>query len=203
MITTTVISRPVDTCVEPPVPSRTSADALFEFPAERKMCADDALQLDLQLAADCDVPVLVSGAGVRHAEHLALSIHRRSVRREAPFVVMDARQRELPPDVLGLLRRVSAGEPADDSAGTRAGGTLFIAHVDKMPFAMQVALLRFLDRPERRRRAGLRIITASDAPAIDRVASGAFRADLYYRLNVMHIAVPPSRSRSVVRATQG
>jgi transcriptional regulator of acetoin/glycerol metabolism len=118
-------------------------------------------------------------------------------------VVMDARQRELPSDVLGLLRRVSSGEPADDSAGTRAGGTLFIAHVEKMSFAMQVALLRFLDRPDRRRRSGLRIITASDAPAIDRVASGEFRAELYYRLNVMHIAVPPARSRSAVQAMQG
>ncbi len=203
MITTPVLSRPVDTCNEPLVPSRTSADALFAFPAERTMCADDALQLDLQLAADSDVPVLVSGAGVRQAEHLALSIHRRSVRREAPFVMMDARQRALPSDVLGLLRRVSSGEPADDAAGTRAGGTLFIAHVDKMSLAMQIALLRFLDRPERRRLAGLRIITASDAPAIDRVAAGAFRADLYYRLNVMHIAVPRARSKSAVRATQG
>jgi transcriptional regulator of aroF, aroG, tyrA and aromatic amino acid transport len=200
MMTTTVLSSAVATCDEPLVSSRASADALLEFRAEREMSAEDSLQQDLQLAADCDVPVLVSGADVGQAEHLARSIHRRSVRRDAPFVVMDARQRELPIDVLTLLRRVASGETSDHATGTPAGGTLFIAHVEKMSFAMQIALLRFLDRPERRRRAGLRIITASDASAVDRVASGQFRAELYYRLNVMHIAVSPGKTRPALRA---
>jgi DNA-binding NtrC family response regulator len=195
MMTTTVLGSAVATCDEPLVPAPTRADALLEFRPEREVSAEDSLQQDLQLAADCDVPVLVSGVDAGQAEHLARSIHRRSVRRDAPFVVMDARQRELPTDVLTLLRGVASGETSDDATGTAAGGTLFIAHVEKMTFAMQIALLRFLDRPERRRRAGLRIMTASDASVIDRVDTGKFRAELYYRLNVVHIAVPPARSR--------
>ena len=149
------------------------------------------LEESLQLAADCDVPVLLSGAA-RHAEPLALSIHRRSTRRGMPFVAVDARQRDLPPAALELLRReVTPGEPVAAGRPTAPGGTLFIANIEAMSPAMQVALLHFLERPERRVRRGLRVIAASTASLHEQVEIGRFRADLYYRLNVIHIVLQP------------
>ena len=188
MITTTVLRRAVDTFDDPPG-SVLSADAMLERDAEES----------LQLAADCDVPVLLSGAA-RHAESLAVSIHRRSTRREMPFVVVDARRRDLPPAALEVLRReATAGDPVADGRRTAPGGTLFIANVEAMSPAMQVALLHFLARPERRVHRGLRVVTASTTSLHDHVQMGRFRADLYYRLNVIHVALPP-RAGSAGRA---
>lgn len=152
---------------------------------------DESLQPDLQLAADCDVPVLVSGGRLRQAERVALWIHRRSPRCDEPFVAVDTRHRELEPAIIDSLR---CGEPfgvrSDDVVGRALGGTLFIAHIEEMSSAMQVALFHFLERPERRRGAGPRLIASGAASAFERVQTGRFRADLYYRLNVIHIAIP-------------
>lgn len=190
MITTTVLHRAADTRHDTLIPLLTMGTML-----EREL--EESLQLDLQLAAGCDVPVLLSGAA-RHAESLALSIHRRSTRREMPFVVVDARQRDLPPAALELLRREAGpGAPADGGP-TAPGGTLFIANIEAMSPAMQGALLHFLERPERRVRRGLRVITASTASLHEQAQMGRFRADLYYRLNLIHIALQPRAAHAAL-----
>ena len=150
-----------------------SLTAELSFESGEVICAEPSLQEDLQLAADCDVPVLVSGIRRSVGERVGWWIHRRSERRTAPFLVMDGRYRGVPAAVIAAMRRVQRG-------------TLFMSHIDQLSPAMQAALLEFL---EHRRGLGLRLIAGSEGSLLQCVRNGQFREDLYYRLNLIHLRI--------------
>lgn len=149
------------------------------------------LEEDVRLAAECDVPVLICGGSTSQAEQLALTIHRRSPRQNGPFVVLDAALRELQAALFDSIRALlRTDQDASDLLRRARGGTLFIPHIEEMSPAMQVALLHFLELPEMRGDASVRMMAAADDLAFERVQSGRFREELYYRLNVIRIALP-------------
>jgi two-component system, NtrC family, response regulator AtoC len=167
-----------------------AADLVAEV---RRMRAENASLQDLQLAAGCDAPVLITADSTCTAERIALWIHRQSERRDAPFLVVDAALRELQSALFDALRSVlTTNDAADTLVTTARGGTLFMPHIEEMSPAMQVTLLRFMELPEMRSRVRLRLIAATDQRAYERVHAGYFREDLFYRLNVIHIAMPPA-----------
>jgi serine/threonine-protein kinase PknK len=154
-----------------------------------------------------DAPVLIEGETGTGKELVARAIHRSSNRREAPFVVESCGalpEGLLESELFGHEKGAFTGATeARRGAFERAeGGTLFLDEVNDMPQRMQALLLRVLETAEVRplgspasRAVDCRIVCASRAPLADMVRAGRFREDLYFRINVIRIDVPPLRDR--------
>ncbi len=143
------------------------------------------------------VPVLIYGEAGAGKELVAQRIHARSRRRDGPFVVVNCAQK--PPEALGerLFGANGAGGGRFDEA---RGGTLFLDEVGEMSPELQARLHRALhDASVHERRTGgdgdVRVIAATVKHLPTEVSRGTFRADLFYRLNVFSITVPPLRDR--------
>ncbi|MBW2520316.1 MAG: sigma-54-dependent Fis family transcriptional regulator [Deltaproteobacteria bacterium] len=151
--------------------------------------------------------VLITGESGTGKELLARSIHYSSPRKEKPFVVLNCAalsEGVLESELFGhekgafsgaLMSRKGRFELADQ-------GTLFIDEVAEMSMAAQVKLLRVIQEHEFERVGGnktiqvdVRIVAATNKNLEDQVKSGRFREDLYYRLNVVNIHIPPLRER--------
>jgi two-component system nitrogen regulation response regulator GlnG len=154
-----------------------------------------------------DLTVLVSGESGTGKELVARAIHDLGRRRQAPFVAinMAAIPRELiEAELFGHERGAFTGA-ATRTAGRfeqAAGGTLFLDEIGDMPVEAQTRLLRVLQSGEfntvggaRAIRADVRIVAATNRDLQQAVASGAFREDLYYRLNVVPVPLPALRER--------
>ncbi|PSC02645.1 Fis family transcriptional regulator [Alsobacter soli] len=157
--------------------------------------------------ADTDVDVLVEGETGTGKEVVAAALHRWSARRARPFVALNCGA--LPESVIeselfgheagaftgAQKRRVGKIEHAD-------GGTLFLDEIESMPLSLQVKLLRVLQErcieplgSNEVRPVNLRVVAATKVDLEQAAARGEFRADLYYRLNVVRLALPPLRER--------
>lgn len=161
----------------------------------------------LELAAESDVTVLLEGETGTGKELAARALHEASVRRRRPFVAIDCGalpEKLVESELFGHVKGAFTGAAsARKGAFRRAdGGTLFLDELDSVPLDVQARLLRAIE--ERRVRAvggdaehevDLRIVCASRRELVGRVAEGAFRPDLYYRLSVLRIALPPLRGR--------
>jgi DNA-binding NtrC family response regulator len=151
--------------------------------------------------------VLITGESGTGKELLARSIHYSSLRKEKPFVVLNCAaisEGVLESELFGHEKGAFSG-----ALDTRKGrferadqGTLFIDEVAEMSMAAQVKLLRVIQEHEFERVGGnktisvdVRIVAATNKKLEDQVKEGKFREDLYYRLNVVNINVPPLRSR--------
>jgi len=151
--------------------------------------------------------VLITGESGTGKELLARSIHYSSLRKEKPFVVLNCAaisEGVLESELFGHEKGAFSG-----ALDTRKGrferadqGTLFIDEVAEMSMAAQVKLLRVIQEHEFERVGGnktisvdVRIVAATNKKLEDQVKNGNFREDLYYRLNVVNINVPPLRSR--------
>jgi hydrogenase-4 transcriptional activator len=154
-----------------------------------------------------DVTVLVTGESGTGKELVARAIHALSSRRDKVFVPFNctAVPKELSEGYLFGYRRGAFTGAVKDSDGvirTAAGGTLFLDEVGDLPIDLQPKLLRFLQEGEiqplgeqRPVKVDVRIIAATNTDLEEMVAQGRFREDLYYRLNVIRLRVPPLRER--------
>ncbi|HTG88039.1 MAG TPA: sigma 54-interacting transcriptional regulator [Pyrinomonadaceae bacterium] len=154
-----------------------------------------------------DVTVLVTGESGTGKELVARAIHAISSRRAKVFVPFNctAVPKELSEGYLFGYRRGAFTGAVSDSQGvirTAAGGTLFLDEVGDLPLDVQPKLLRFLQEGEiqplgeqRPIKVDVRIIAATNTDLEEMVAQGRFREDLYYRLNVIRLRVPPLRER--------
>jgi len=172
--------------------------------------SSDAMERIVGLAvqiAKSDVPVLISGPNGAGKEKIAEIIHANSTRSRAPFVKVNAGA--LPEQL--LESELFGAEVGAYTGSTRLrigrfetanGGTLFLDEIANLPLAGQAKLLRVLQSGEferlgssQTRRVDVRVLCATNADLRDAMARGAFRQDLYFRLNVIEIAVPPLSKR--------
>ena len=157
--------------------------------------------------ARTDSAVLLTGESGTGKELVARAIHLQSRRSGAPFVPVNlgALPDTLIESVLfGVAKGAFSGASADRAGLIEAadGGTLFLDEIGDMPLATQVKLLRTLESNEVRRLGetaarvvDVRVIAATHRDLQRMAAEGRFREDLYYRLNVVHIDLPPLRDR--------
>ncbi len=162
----------------------------------------------LQRFAPMPSTVLIQGESGTGKEVVARALHQLSPRANASFVPVNCAaitQELIESELFGHLKGAYTGAAAsrDGLFYYARGGTLFLDEVAELPLAIQAKLLRVLEersiRPvgsEQEIKVDVRVIAASNKPLADEVAAGRFRADLYYRLQVLELALPPLRERT-------
>jgi transcriptional regulator with PAS, ATPase and Fis domain len=161
-----------------------------------------------RLAAGRDMPVLLLGETGTGKEVLAQAIHSVSARADKPFVgvnVAAVPENLLEAEFFGVAPGAYTGadrRTRDGKFQLANGGTLFLDEVGDMPLALQAKLLRALQEGEIEplgsnavSRVDVRVIAATSRNLEAMIAEGRFRSDLYYRLNVLEITIPPLRER--------
>jgi len=157
--------------------------------------------------AETDVPVLIRGESGVGKEGIARALHERSVRRGKPFVKINCAA--LPSELLeselfgherGAFTGATSEKPGKFELADK--GTIFLDEIGEMHPALQAKLLQVLQDEEYYRvggkrplRADARVVVATNRVLEDEIARGNFREDLYYRLNVVSVIVPPLRER--------
>ena len=161
----------------------------------------------LQKVATTDISVLITGETGTGKELIARELHRRSNRQNGPFVVINCGaipenliESELFGHVKGAFTGAVASRPGNLQAAGK--GTLFLDEIGELPLNLQVKLLRALQervvfrvgdsKPEK---VDIRVVAATNRVLEEEIKGGRFREDLYYRLNVVNIWLPPLRER--------
>jgi two-component system repressor protein LuxO len=169
--------------------------------------AMQALYRVLETAAQSRATVFITGESGTGKELAAEAVHRLSPRREGPFVAINcaAIPRELiESEVFGHVRGAFTGAVADRIGAAQAadGGTLFLDELCEMDLSLQGKLLRFIQSgtfqpvgSTQLRRTDVRFVCATNRDPLEEVKAGRFREDLYYRLHVVPVRLPPLRER--------
>jgi DNA-binding NtrC family response regulator len=152
-----------------------------------------------------DVPVLLGGETGVGKEHLAHVLHASSARRAGPFVAVNCAaipSELMEAEMFGIAKGVATGVVERPGKFQLAdGGTLFLDEIGDMPLALQAKLLRALQGGEVQPvggapvRVDARVVTATNSDLDERIERGLFRRDLYYRVAVFVLRVPPLRER--------
>ncbi|MGH8023552.1 MAG: sigma 54-interacting transcriptional regulator, partial [Limisphaerales bacterium] len=191
-----------------------------EYRAMRELFATDAFEgmlgnsRPMQVVFDAirkvattDVPVLVLGESGTGKEMVARAIHQRSGRKDGPFVPINCSaipETLLESELFGHEKGAFTGAHIQRKGRIESatGGTLFLDEIGEIPPQLQVKLLRFLQEQRIARVGGreefhvdTRVVTATNADLKKAMASGTFREDLFYRLSVVQICMPPLRER--------
>jgi transcriptional regulator with GAF, ATPase, and Fis domain len=156
--------------------------------------------------APSSVSVLITGESGTGKELVARLIHEKSPRREGPFVAINCAslpETLLESELFGIERGVATGVEARPGRFEQAhGGTIFLDEIGDMPLSLQAKILRVLQERESERVGGrrktpldIRVLSATHAHLPSLVAERRFREDLYYRLRVVEILLPPLRER--------
>lgn len=197
--------------------ARTDSSFTYDFRTSQKaqpqaIYSSSEMQKLLDTAravAATDVPILITGESGTGKEVLANLIHDNSSRREKDLVVVDCAslpEHLLEAELFGYEKGAYTGA---NTAGKRGliemadKGTLFLDEINSMPVVLQSKLLRVLETHQVKRIGALRakaidfrIIAATNADLTACIREGTFRADLYYRLNVMPLNIPPLREHT-------
>ncbi len=167
----------------------------------------EALLRSAKMVAATDVTVLISGETGTGKEVLASALQQSSPRADMPFITINCAA--LPEslaesELFGHRKGAFTGATTNQMGKLQAAdwGTLFLDEIDSMPQGLQAKLLRFLETGEcqpvgatETEKVNVRIIAASNADLEKKISQGEFRKDLYYRLNVVPLHIPPLRER--------
>lgn len=157
----------------------------------------------IRRVASTDASVVISGASGTGKERVARAIHRQSLRHAKPFVVINCGaipENLLESELFGHEKGAFTGAHAQRKGRLELaqGGSLFLDEIGELSLALQVKLLRFLQERQMERLGGratidvdVRVLVATHVDLRQAIAQGRFREDLYYRLNVVEIALPP------------
>ncbi len=161
----------------------------------------------IEKVASTDISVLITGETGTGKELIAKELHRRSPRRDKAFITINCGaipENLLESELFGHVKGAFTGAVANKAGKFQAadGGTLFLDEIGEMPLNLQVKLLRAIQekvvvrvgdtRPEK---VDIRILAATNRDLQKEIEGGTFREDLYYRLNVVNIHLPPLRDR--------
>ena len=161
----------------------------------------------MESAADSSISVLIQGETGVGKELVARAVHNHGARRDAPLVALNCGampESLLESELFGFARGAFTGADREKPGLFEAAdkGTLFLDEINAMPIDQQAKLLRVIQEGEvrrlgetRSRSVDVRFVSASNANLADEVREGRFREDLFYRLNVFPIEVPPLRKR--------
>ena len=190
-----------------------SAESKYQIVGDTAVVAE--LRRSISKFARSQAPVFIQGQSGTGKELVARQIHLQGSRGEAPFIAINcgAVPSELmESEFFGHLKGSFTGATSDSEGLFRAanGGTLFLDEIADLPLSMQVKLLRVIQektvRPvgsQQEENIDVRIITATHKDLDSMVQEGLFRQDLYYRINVIGVTVPPlsERSEDIVQLT--
>lgn len=181
------------------------------FDLRQIVFADSATERVIELAcqvARADLPVLITGPNGAGKERIAEIVHANSAVKSGPFVAVNCGA--LPNDLIEAeLFGADAGAYTGANKAREGrfeladGGTLFLDEIGNLPLSGQIKLLRVLETGQferlgsgKTRTVKVRVLSATNADLPAMIRDGRFREDLYYRLNVIELALPPLRDRS-------
>ena len=191
-------------------------DALFIKEAQDALCFGNIMGKSKEIlkvyssinkVADANVNVLILGESGTGKELVAMAIHENSSRKNMPFVVINCGgipENLLESELFGYMKGSFTGAHLDKPGlfEIARGGTIFLDEIAELPPVLQVKLLRVVQEKTFRRIGGaenikvdIRIVSATNRDLEKRVREGAFREDLFYRLNVIPLHIPPLRKR--------
>jgi transcriptional regulator with PAS, ATPase and Fis domain len=186
-------------------------EALFSQKRPAEIVGNSKAMLEvfglIDKVAPLDCNVLILGESGTGKEMVARALHQRSARREQPFVCFNCggfTEELITNELFGHEKGAFTGATETKIGLLEAAhkGTIFLDEISEMPLSMQVKLLRFVEERSLLRVGGVkplpvnvRLIAASNQELKDLVHAGSFREDLYYRLNVVRITLPPLRTR--------
>ncbi len=167
----------------------------------------EALHTSIRKVAATDIAVLITGESGTGKELVAGAIHRKSSRKTGPFVAINCGaipENLLETELFGHEKGAFTGAHTQRKGRIEfaAGGTLFLDEIGELGLGLQVKLLRFLQEKTLDRIGGrvsievdTRVIAATNRDLKEMISNGTFREDLFYRLSVITVPVPPLRQR--------
>ncbi len=177
----------------------------FEFICKSKQML--SILALIRKIAPTDSPVYIQGESGTGKELIANTIWHYSTRKDSPFIALNCAtlsENLIESEIFGHEKGAftNAYQTKHGIVEVADRGTLFLDEIGEMPIALQAKILRFLDSGEFRRvgsnktlRVDVRVLAATNKDLTDLIKSGNFREDLYYRLNVINITIPPLRER--------